>query len=442
MMRFAAAAVLLPAAVLGQGPVELCKTGDDTCSVDPAAMSIPSQSIKVFKVDIASPEGDGPDGPGDCPATCDDDGVVYCTGTCPAAPPEIQECLCVDGWRMGFDIADRLADGSLSDGRRGDMSQLAFGISRTAPEDVDIEGGSAYDAATATFTDTAGGLFDLFEHGEWKVTPKEFNAAHEINVGRKGHKEVDSNMVELCRTFWNDNEASGTKADAECNCADCNQACGLKGSRRSTPCDDFACAGSFPNGLAVASTRCADAVMGGSVGHCEDPTDMCDDKFQMQPNCTAYAMASGLPDEAQNIGYCCGMKPQSFIDAAGVDRLYFPTAVGGGPGGDVWSDPYCDLDRSSPSYGYETQLALPQRLEYADCSAAQMTAQGTVFYLYVVNSRADSSISLAAANITWSKSTLSPSQVWDCAVPEYSGAAQAAPAAMLAAAAALLAALW
>ena len=82
MMRFAAAAVLLPAAVLGQGPVELCKTGDDTCSVDPAAMSIPPQSIKVFKVDIASPGGDGPDGPdgpGDCPATCDDDGVVYCT---------------------------------------------------------------------------------------------------------------------------------------------------------------------------------------------------------------------------------------------------------------------------------------------------------------------------------------------------------------------------
>eukprot|EP01046_Picozoa_sp_COSAG06_P070030 COSAG06_NODE_19387_length_840_cov_9.140351_1_plen_89_part_10 len=39
------------------------------------------------------------------------------------------------GGRRVFGIADRLADGSLSDGRRGDMSQLAFGISRTAPED-------------------------------------------------------------------------------------------------------------------------------------------------------------------------------------------------------------------------------------------------------------------------------------------------------------------
>eukprot|EP01046_Picozoa_sp_COSAG06_P100613 COSAG06_NODE_46735_length_344_cov_1.257143_1_plen_40_part_10 len=40
MMRFAAA-VLLPAAVLGQGPVELCATGDDTCSVDRDDMDIP-----------------------------------------------------------------------------------------------------------------------------------------------------------------------------------------------------------------------------------------------------------------------------------------------------------------------------------------------------------------------------------------------------------------
>ena len=196
------------------------------------------------------------------------------------------------------------------------------------------------------------------------ITSKMRNNAHEVNVGRKGHKQADLVMVELCRAAWS-GSTRATRADAECNCADCGTACGLRGSRRSTPCDDSPCAGHFSDGTAVASTRCAEAQVGGHVGPCEDPDDMCDDKFMMQPNCTAYAMSEGLPPDTSSLGYCCGMKPRRFEEAIFEEaifeetifeetdrgeRLYFPDRgerlffpTGWAPS-DEWTDDYCEVD--------------------------------------------------------------------------------------------------
>ena len=368
MMRFAAVA-LLPAVVLAQveATVTLCKTGDTACTPPSGAdMTVPAGAVKVFMVDIATPDSEQPDGPGGCPAVCANNGIMYCQGECPAAPStELDRCSCVDGWQMGFDVSDTLA--GLSDGPTGEISHLTFAISRKDPESVTVSPAAVYAE---------------YDTGSWAVTSKEYNNAHEVNVGRKGHKQAEIDLVELCRAAW-DGATTATRADAECNCADCGVACGLKGSRRSTPCDDYSCAAHFSDGQAVASTRCAPAVIGGSVGHCEDPDDMCDDKFMMQPNCTAYAMSEGLPPSAVSLGYCCGMKPQSFEDVIGAERLYFPT---GWAESDDWTDDYCELDRTLPNYGYEKVLRLPERMPYAQCVAADMANRGTLFYLYFLRS--------------------------------------------------------
>lgn len=416
MMRLAAAA-FLPAVALAQSltTVTLCQTDDAACTLPSGTdMTVPTGTVKVFKVDIATSQSDGP---GDCPATCEKDGIVYCQGVCPPAPEELDRCSCVDGWQMGFDVSDIQA--GLTDGPGGQISGLAFAVSRKDPTTVAV---------------TAADAYALYDTGAWEITSKEFNNAHEVNVGRKGHKQADVDLVELCRTVW-DGATTATRADAECNCADCETACGLRGSRRSTPCDDSPCSGHFSDGSSVAASRCASATLGGSVGHCEDPNDMCDDKFTMQPNCTAYAMSDGLPPDTSSLGYCCGMKPRSFTDAVGAERLYFPT---GWAQSDEWTDEYCELDRNAENYGYEKVLRLPKRMEYSTCSGTDMTegSAASEFYLYVVNTHT-ADIQLPA--ITWSKGPISDAQVAKCAEPVVGGAAQAAPVAVLAA---LLAALW
>lgn len=289
--------------------------------------------------------------------------------------------------------------------------------------------------------------WDDFNSGEWAITSKEFNNAHEINVGRKGHAQREADMVELCGTVWSGSTVA-TRADAQCNCADCDTACGLVGSRRSTPCDDFGCGENFPNGNAVSASRCSVAVVGGAVGHCQDSDDMCDDKFVMQPNCTAYAMSGGLPPDAATVGYCCGMKPQAFMDPVhgmNVERLYYPTgwapdnADATGPA-KLWTDTYCELDKSSDRYGYETVYDLPRSMEYMQCQSEAMetaTAENN-FYLIVVNTHSTNSITLPP--ITWSKTPLTALQVRNCAykVPVSNGAAQVAASAVLMAVAAVL----
>lgn len=412
------ASTLLPGIAFAQidvVEVELCETGNATCVEsfeDMTDMIVPAGEVKVYKVVIETEQWDGPS---DCPATCENDGIVYCSGTCPAAPPELDRCSCVDGLQMGFDIANTTA--GLSDGPTGEISQLSFALSRTDPGGLEVSAAEAYAS---------------FVSGAWEVTSKEFNNAHEVNVGRKGHKQAEIDLVELCRTVWM-GRTSATKADAECNCADCGTSCGLKGSRRSTPCDDYPCAAHFPNGQAVAQSRCAVAEVGGSVGHCEDSNDMCSDKFMMQPNCTAYAMSDGLPPDTASLGYCCGVKPASFIQSVAAERLYYPT---GWADSDDWTDEYCELDRTKSNYGYEKVLRLPERMEYMRCSAAAMTSAGTDFYLYVVNSH---TAPIQLPQITWSKGRISNAQVQDCAAPVVGGAAQAAPVAMLAA---MFVALW
>ncbi len=415
MMRLAAA-VLLPGVALAQNDlttVTLCQTGDDACT--PPDMTVLAGTVKIFKVDIAT-QSDQADGPGDCPARCENNGIIYCQGVCPPAPEELDRCSCVDGWQMGFDVNDTLA--GLTDGPGGELSALSFAVSR---KDL------------GRITVNSSDLYALYDTGDWEITSKERNNAHEVNVGRKGHKQADLDMVELCRAAWS-GSTRATRADAECNCADCGTACGLRGSRRSTPCDNSPCAGHFSDGTAVASTRCAEAQVGGSVGHCEDPDDMCDDKFMMQPNCTAYAMSEGLPPDTSSLGYCCGMKPRRFEEAISAERLFFPT---GWAPSDEWTDDYCEVDdRTAANYGYEKVLRLPERMEYYKCLGTEMTAPGSEFYLYVVNTH---TADIELPPITWSKGLLSAAQVADCATPVVSGAAQAAPVSVLAA---LFVALW
>ena len=122
------------------------------------------------------------------------------------------------------------------------------------------------------------------------------------------------------------------------------------------------------------------------------------------------------------------MRPQKFADAIGAKRLFFPT---GWAQSDEWTDDYCEVDdRTAANYGYEKVLRLPERMEYHECQGTDMTDGGSEFYLYVVNTHTADVILPA---ITWSKGTISPKQVADCAAPVVGGAAQAAPVALLSA---------
>ena len=75
---------------------------------------------------------------------------------------------------------------------------------------------------------------------------------------------------------------AATRSDAECGCSDCENACGLRGSRKSTPCDDVPCDGTFTladgTEVPVARDRCFNV----GVEHCEMAEDMCDDHWVMQ----------------------------------------------------------------------------------------------------------------------------------------------------------------
>ena len=495
MMYRALATLALPAVALAQQGQTLCQTGAAIADCDPSSLSmeVPKHTVRSpvetstpgitwFKVDV----GENP-AVGDCPAVCDVDGVVACLPTaalpCPATQINADgtiipdtPCTCVDGWKMAFEFADNYVGTGAGMGSSGlpalsnaEKSQLTFAISRVyvlfAPahaavsftvfsqvhlQSLTLPGCflrcSEPTVGSATPVSDLCDTWEAFASGEWEITSKEFNNAHEINVGRKGHSQSEADMVELCRTVWEGNTVA-SRADAECNCADCGTACGLRGARKSTPCDDFSCDAHFDNGNAVAASRCADAaVVGGSVGHCEDPGDMCNDKFVMQPNCTAYAMSGGLPPAGQAAGYCCGMKPRAFTTAMNVERLYFPTgwapdnADATGPD-QLWTDPYCELDRSSPRYGYETVYQLPPSMEYADCDTTTMGTEAAenFFYLIVVNTHGSNSITLPP--ITWSKTPLTALQVRDCAHDNGAaagGAAQVAASAVLMAVAAAL----
>ena len=75
---------------------------------------------------------------------------------------------------------------------------------------------------------------------------------------------------------------AATRSDAECGCSDCESACGLSGSRKSTPCDDAPCDGTFTLAdgaeVPVARDRCEDV----EINHCELAEDMCSDHWVMQ----------------------------------------------------------------------------------------------------------------------------------------------------------------
>ena len=78
--------------------------------------------------------------------------------------------------------------------------------------------------------------------------------------------------------------------------------------------------------------------------------------------------------------YCCDIRPsalQTGLDAVGV---YFAT---GKPAGDNATAQACDLDKSSPTFGYETAFnnAVPK---VVDCGVGDSTIAGT-HYVYAMN---------------------------------------------------------
>jgi hypothetical protein len=368
----------------------------------------------VFQATIN--EAGVPAGP-TCPAECPLSGRVACESTTAAPCPA--ECFCASGSSLNFVVTSPVNVSA--------SPSLVMAISETAP--------AAGSASSAT---------DAYHNGEWTISGKRFNTVHAVNVGMKGHAIEEFNMVELCYPAWvaslpsgGGNSLAASKADAECNCADCGSACGLTGSRKSTTCDDVECC-SYSSGCSVGLARCT---AGGGTHHQCDGA-MCGNQLNSQVhnsaltpnfNCTAYAQSPDMMAAAMFASYCCDVTPTAMATAVDAKMDYKDTGVffatGLGPvEGDELSQS-CDLDSASPTYGYETAFAHPQP-KLTGCQAtdiASTTTPNPIFYVYVLNTGNES---VTLGNIFAKFEPLTTQDTHDCAddaswVPVASGGGRA-----------------
>jgi hypothetical protein len=392
------------------------------CPVDQHNPSVTSQNANrtigvgeayVFKADVTGLGTRGGDTLRAC-GTCPASGHQLCDINAKACP---SGCHCSTGNKLIFRV-----------GSPKTTKGLVFAVSDTVP-------------ASSVAQTAKTGFFD----GDWTISGKQFNTEHKHNIG-KGHASETFDMVELCYPAWKKQTSGGGSfaakfADAECGCEDCEDACGLRGSRKATSCDDQSCYSS------EGELSCKDTCIqqGRSAATCTTAYDrcdggMCNDQYSMQIrcsakcgppddegepslpannfNCTAYAASPLMSKAAMFANYCCDMTPKAFLDAipgliTGPNKksgAFFPTGKNSSSG-----EPFstrCNTNVSQPDYGYEIAFD-PAAPSVVNCQLPSGAGSDTgTYYLYVLNT-GTSNVTLT--DLTWDVKALTPEDGEDCA---------------------------